>query len=225
MWTILTPKWRGALARAAPGAEARAAKFVLLALTGIGFWTAVFGVAYRVLRYIQTGAGHRHPARRQDAQRHPARVPVDPAALEHHHGALDLLPGQGSRPAGRRRRSAGPGCTSPSWARPSCTPRGWSGCWRCRSSRPTAIVFSGGPLFPFVAIAAVVPYLALAGRRRHDLHRAAGQRLPRPPDARAAGPGRAGGGGRAWCSCSASSGPSGWPGRRGSRTSWTTSRC
>ena len=28
------------------------AKFVLLALTGVGFWTAVFGASYRVLRYI-----------------------------------------------------------------------------------------------------------------------------------------------------------------------------
>ena len=53
VWTILTPKWRGALARVRQERKSRA-KFVLLALTGIGFWTAVFGVAWRVLRYIQT---------------------------------------------------------------------------------------------------------------------------------------------------------------------------
>ena len=52
VWTILTPKWRGALARVRQERKSRA-KFVLLALTGIGFWTAVFGVAWRVLRYIQ----------------------------------------------------------------------------------------------------------------------------------------------------------------------------
>ena len=53
LWTILTPKWRGALARLRQERKSRA-KFVLLALTGLGFWTAVFGVAYRVLHYIQT---------------------------------------------------------------------------------------------------------------------------------------------------------------------------
>ena len=52
VWTILTPKWRGALARVRQERKSRA-KFALLALTGIGFWTAVFGVAWRVLRYIQ----------------------------------------------------------------------------------------------------------------------------------------------------------------------------
>jgi ABC-2 type transport system permease protein len=52
VWTILTPKWRGALARLRQERKSRA-KFVLLALTGVGFWSAVFGVAYRVLRYIR----------------------------------------------------------------------------------------------------------------------------------------------------------------------------
>ena len=37
-----------------------------------------------------------------------------------------------------RRRSGGSACTSPSWARPSSTRRGWWGCWRSRSSPPTA---------------------------------------------------------------------------------------
>ena len=51
LWTVLTPKWRGMLARVRQERKSRA-KFVLLALTGVGFWTAVFGASYRVLRYI-----------------------------------------------------------------------------------------------------------------------------------------------------------------------------
>jgi ABC-2 type transport system permease protein len=53
LWTVLTPKWRGVLARLRQERTGSRAKFVLLALTGLGFWTAVFGIAYRVLRYIR----------------------------------------------------------------------------------------------------------------------------------------------------------------------------
>ena len=63
------------------------------------------------------------------------------------------------------------------------------------------IVFSGGPLFPFVALAAIVPYLVLPAVAGVDLHRAAGERLPRPPDARAAGAGGPRRGRPRWCSC------------------------
>jgi ABC-2 type transport system permease protein len=52
LWTVLTPKWRSILARLRQ--ERRSvAKFLLLALSGAGFWTAVFGIAYRVLKYVQ----------------------------------------------------------------------------------------------------------------------------------------------------------------------------
>jgi ABC-2 type transport system permease protein len=52
LWTVLTPKWRSIQARLRQ--ERRSvAKFLLLALTGAGFWTAVFGIAYRVLKYVQ----------------------------------------------------------------------------------------------------------------------------------------------------------------------------
>jgi len=50
---ILGPKWRtlrAGLRNQRSGAGARA---VLLLLLGAGFWTAVFGLAYRVLRYIK----------------------------------------------------------------------------------------------------------------------------------------------------------------------------
>ncbi len=52
LWTVLTPKWRSILARLRQ--ERRSvAKFLLLALSGLGFWSAVFGIAYRVLKYVQ----------------------------------------------------------------------------------------------------------------------------------------------------------------------------
>jgi ABC-2 type transport system permease protein len=51
--TVLTPKWRGVLARIRHERAASPAKFLLLASVGIGFWTGVFGVAFRVLRYIR----------------------------------------------------------------------------------------------------------------------------------------------------------------------------
>ena len=53
LWTLLTPKWRSAL-RAAPAGAARfaVARALLLALIGARcFWAAVFGIAYRVLSY------------------------------------------------------------------------------------------------------------------------------------------------------------------------------
>jgi ABC-2 type transport system permease protein len=53
LWTVLTPKWRGVLTRLRQERTGSQTKFVLLVLTGLGFWTAVFGIAYRVLRYIR----------------------------------------------------------------------------------------------------------------------------------------------------------------------------
>ncbi len=53
LWVVLTPKWRGVLARFRQERAGTRAKFLLFAVTGLGFWTAVFGVAYRVLSYIQ----------------------------------------------------------------------------------------------------------------------------------------------------------------------------
>ena len=53
LWTVLTPKWRGALVRIKHERTASRAKFFLLSTIGICFWTAVFGIAFRVLRYIR----------------------------------------------------------------------------------------------------------------------------------------------------------------------------
>ena len=51
--TILVPKWRSALNRLRQERSGGSGKFMLLALVALGFWAAVFGVSFRVLRYIQ----------------------------------------------------------------------------------------------------------------------------------------------------------------------------
>ncbi|HEX3235284.1 MAG TPA: hypothetical protein VHR41_13890 [Gemmatimonadales bacterium] len=53
LWTILTPIWRGAAARMRQERNASWPKLLLLGVTGIGFWSALFGVAYRVLYYTR----------------------------------------------------------------------------------------------------------------------------------------------------------------------------
>jgi ABC-2 type transport system permease protein len=53
LWTILTPKWRSVVARLRQERSGSAAKVVLVSLTGLAFWSAIFGVAWRVLSYIR----------------------------------------------------------------------------------------------------------------------------------------------------------------------------
>lgn len=50
---ILKPKWWSVLARLKEQRSGAGARALLLLLLGAGFWTAVFGVAYRVLRYFE----------------------------------------------------------------------------------------------------------------------------------------------------------------------------
>ena len=54
LWTLLTPKWRSALARARQDQTDSRLRVVLLALVGLLFWLAVFGIAFRVLRYLRS---------------------------------------------------------------------------------------------------------------------------------------------------------------------------
>ncbi len=54
LWTLLTPKWRSALTRARQDRTDSRLRVVLLALVGLLFWLAVFGIAFRVLRYLRT---------------------------------------------------------------------------------------------------------------------------------------------------------------------------
>lgn len=53
LWTVLTPKWRSALARLRQEQSGSGIRALLLALIALIFWAAVFGIAFRVLRYFQ----------------------------------------------------------------------------------------------------------------------------------------------------------------------------
>src|SRR5512147_350104 len=53
LWTLLAPKWRTALARVRQERSGAGMRLLLLALVGFGFWSAVFGVSYRVLKYFR----------------------------------------------------------------------------------------------------------------------------------------------------------------------------
>ena len=49
--TILGPKWRTARARLRQERSGGSTKLLLLLLTGLAFWLAIFGIAYRLLQY------------------------------------------------------------------------------------------------------------------------------------------------------------------------------
>jgi len=51
--TILTPKWRSVLARIRRRDSGTSTRILLLGLVGLGFWSAIFGIAFRVLRYFR----------------------------------------------------------------------------------------------------------------------------------------------------------------------------
>ncbi|HEU4682580.1 MAG TPA: hypothetical protein VFS51_12570, partial [Gemmatimonadales bacterium] len=50
---MLTPKWRSALTRLRQEQSGSSVRALLLALIALLFWAAVFGIAFRVLRYFQ----------------------------------------------------------------------------------------------------------------------------------------------------------------------------
>lgn len=54
LWTLLTPKWRSALARSREEHTDSRARFLLLGSIALLFWVAVFGIAFRVLRYFRS---------------------------------------------------------------------------------------------------------------------------------------------------------------------------
>jgi ABC-2 type transport system permease protein len=54
LWTVLTPKWRSVLARLRQEQSGSGARAVVLATVALIFWAAVFGIAYRVLRYFRS---------------------------------------------------------------------------------------------------------------------------------------------------------------------------
>lgn len=53
LWTVAGPKWRSALARFRSERSGAGTRALLLLLIGFGFWSAVFGLAYRVLNYFK----------------------------------------------------------------------------------------------------------------------------------------------------------------------------
>jgi ABC-2 type transport system permease protein len=53
VWTVLTPKWRSVLARLREKQAGSGVRAAVLALVALVFWSAVFGIAYRVLRYFR----------------------------------------------------------------------------------------------------------------------------------------------------------------------------
>jgi ABC-2 type transport system permease protein len=53
VWTVLTPKWRSVLARLRQEETGSGARAILLGLVALVFWAAVFGIAFRVLRYFR----------------------------------------------------------------------------------------------------------------------------------------------------------------------------
>lgn len=50
---MLTPKWRSALARIRQEQSGSLTRLLILSVVGLVFWAAVFGIAYRVLRYFR----------------------------------------------------------------------------------------------------------------------------------------------------------------------------
>src|SRR4051794_38959295 len=53
LWTVLTPKWHSLVGRLRQEQRGSGGRALLLALVALVFWSAVFGVAYRVLRYFR----------------------------------------------------------------------------------------------------------------------------------------------------------------------------
>lgn len=53
LWVVASPKWRSAVARFRSERSGAGTRALLLLLIGFGFWTAVFGLAYRVLFYFK----------------------------------------------------------------------------------------------------------------------------------------------------------------------------
>jgi ABC-2 type transport system permease protein len=53
LWHLLSPKWMTARARSSQGEKGRLARWGLLSLVGLLFWSFAFGAVYRVLAYFK----------------------------------------------------------------------------------------------------------------------------------------------------------------------------
>ena len=140
---------------------------------------------YKLLVYFR-GVPELGPLpRRQAARDDPDRLLLDPAAVEHHHGAVELLPRARSRPARRRAGRLAASCTAR-----SCSRRGVNSSWM--------VVLMAVPMFAAFGVGVrrrlarsrcscsvvvhAVPHRA-GGDRQRD-HAAPRERLPRAAHAR-----------------------------------------
>jgi ABC-2 type transport system permease protein len=53
LWIVLSPKWQSARARLRQQRDGAGTRFALLGLLALAFWSGVFGILYRVLRYFR----------------------------------------------------------------------------------------------------------------------------------------------------------------------------
>jgi len=53
LWIVLSPKWQSARARLRQERDGAGTRFALLGLLALAFWSGVFGILYRVLRYFR----------------------------------------------------------------------------------------------------------------------------------------------------------------------------
>jgi ABC-2 type transport system permease protein len=54
LWIVLSPKWQSARARLRQQRDGAGTRFALLGLLALAFWSGVFGILYRVLRYFRS---------------------------------------------------------------------------------------------------------------------------------------------------------------------------
>lgn len=158
--TITTPKWRSALNRLRQERSAGNGKFFLLALVAFGFWAAVFGLSFKILRYIQSTSEVGVPL----AAKMLSIIMLAFASLLLLSNLitalstfflakdLDLLVSSPTDWFRLYLAKLGETLLYSSWmvvlmAVPIFTAYG--------------MVFNGGPLFPFIVLAALLPYFAL----------------------------------------------------------------
>ena len=97
--TCSCPKWLTARARAASGERGHKLRSASSRVFGVGFWGFIFVHAVPAARVLPRRAGDRAAARRQAARPHSGRILLDPAAVEHHHRAVELFSRARSRSA------------------------------------------------------------------------------------------------------------------------------
>ena len=122
--TITTPRWRSAVNRLRQQQSEGNGKFFLLALVAVGFWAAVFGLSFRILRYIQSTSEVGVPL----AAKMLGIILLSFASLlllSNLITALSTSSSQRISTSWSPRRPTGSDCTSPNWARRCCTPPGW----------------------------------------------------------------------------------------------------